>query len=280
MEKRAPLPPSQSSLAAATLGLDPGLGVLHLDTKARNSLACDLMEPIRPQVDTYVLDWITCDPLKREWFFEQRDGNCRLMASLAMQLSQTALLWRRAVAPLAEWVARKFWTPTVRRNTILRLPTRLTQRHKREAKGADPLPGPVSPPRRENVCRGCGKTIGNEFTNCRSCAIDGWSKNMRDVARVGRFTSNSPEAQVKRRSTQRRNHEARRSWDPSTLPAWLTEQFYSEKIQPLLAEASNASVAREIGVSRVYAASIRQGKRPHPRHWQGLAYLVGISSVA
>ena len=67
---------SEAGLAAAALGLDPGLGVLHVDTPARDSLACDLMEAIRPQVDAYVLNWILSQPLRREWFFEQRDGNC------------------------------------------------------------------------------------------------------------------------------------------------------------------------------------------------------------
>jgi CRISPR-associated endonuclease Cas1 len=46
---------AEARLAAATLGLDPGLGVLHADTIARDNLACDLMEPIRPLVDAYVL---------------------------------------------------------------------------------------------------------------------------------------------------------------------------------------------------------------------------------
>src|SRR2546426_8353847 len=36
------------------------------------------MEPVRPEIDTFVLDWITREPLSRQWFFEQRDGNCRL----------------------------------------------------------------------------------------------------------------------------------------------------------------------------------------------------------
>jgi len=265
---------SESSLAAAALGLDPGLGVLHLDTKARNSLACDLMEPVRSQIDSYVLDWITRDPLKREWFFEQRDGSCRLMASLATRLSETAPMWSRAVAPFAEWMARKFWTPRGRRDTGFRLPTRLTQRHKREAKGVAPLPAPMSPPRRENVCLGCGKTIRRQFTHCKNCASDGWSNHMVDVARVGRLTANSPQAQAKRRKTQRRNGEARRSWTESSQPVWLTEQFYSEKIQPLLAQASGAAIARAIGVSRVYASRIRHGCRPHPRHWKALAGLV------
>lgn len=48
---------SESRLAAAALGLDPGMGVLHVDVQARDSLACDLMEPVRPQVDAFVLDW-------------------------------------------------------------------------------------------------------------------------------------------------------------------------------------------------------------------------------
>jgi CRISPR-associated endonuclease Cas1 len=40
---------SESRLAAAALGLDPGIGVLHVDTEARDSLACDLMKAIRPR---------------------------------------------------------------------------------------------------------------------------------------------------------------------------------------------------------------------------------------
>jgi hypothetical protein len=268
---------SESSLAAAALGLDPGLGVLHLDTKARNSLACDLMEPIRPQVDSFVLDWITRDPLKREWFFEQRDGSCRLMASLAIRLSETAPMWGRAVAPIAEQVAHMFWAPNARHDAV-NLPTRLTQRHKRETKGAPSFPDPIAPPRRENVCRGCGKTIGGQFTHCRSCAADGWSKHMVDVARVGRLTANNPQAQAKRRTTQRRNHAARRAWNPSSQPAWLTEQFYSEKVAPLLADTSRNAIARMLSVSRAYAARIRRGERPHPRHWQALAEVIKFRS--
>jgi CRISPR-associated endonuclease Cas1 len=56
---------SEARLAAAALGLDPGLGVLHVDTPARDSLACDLMEPVRSSVDSYLLDWITRQPLSK-----------------------------------------------------------------------------------------------------------------------------------------------------------------------------------------------------------------------
>src|SRR5258708_25874700 len=77
---------SEARLAAASLGLDPGIGFLHVDTDARDSLACDLMEPARASVDAFLLKWITGEPLRREWFFEQRDGTCRLMASFASRL--------------------------------------------------------------------------------------------------------------------------------------------------------------------------------------------------
>jgi CRISPR-associated endonuclease Cas1 len=49
---------AEARLAATALGLDPGLGVLHLDSRTRDSLACDLMEPVRPLVDAfYSIGW-------------------------------------------------------------------------------------------------------------------------------------------------------------------------------------------------------------------------------
>jgi len=269
---------SEARLAAAALGLDPGLGVLHTDTTARDSLACDLMEPARAQVDAYLLDWITREPLKREWFFEQSDGNCRLMAELTVQLSKTAPMWGRAVAPLAEWVAGALWSKSARSPRESAPPTRLTQRIKREAKGAPPLPSSIRAPRRENLCRGCGKTIQEGRTNCASCAVNDATKNMLDAARIGRQTANGPEAQLKRAITQRKNALAQHSWKSSDQPAWLTEKFFSEKIQPLLASTSACAIARQISVSRWYAGRIREGYRPHPRHWLALANLVGVSA--
>src|SRR5262249_444692 len=49
---------SEARLAISELGLDPGIGFLHSDTRTRDSFACDLMEPVRPQVDAFVLGWL------------------------------------------------------------------------------------------------------------------------------------------------------------------------------------------------------------------------------
>lgn len=169
---------SEARLAAAALGLDPGLGVLHVDTQARDSLACDLMEAVRPQVDGYLLDWITRQPLRREWFFEQRDAGDK---------PRVALCFR---------------------------------------------------------------------------------ENPHDDRR--------PFAEVRQADKQRQHANARLSWTPSNQLKWLADDAYSNKIQPLLARMSNSAIASRIGVSRWYAGRIRQGHRPHPRHWQALATLVGL----
>src|SRR5262249_51634477 len=100
---------SEASLAARAVGLDSAMGVFHVDQAHRESLACDLMEPVRPLVDSYLLDWITTQPLRRDWFFEQGNGNARLMASLTEKLSETVPVWARAVAPIAEWVSQVLW---------------------------------------------------------------------------------------------------------------------------------------------------------------------------
>jgi hypothetical protein len=269
---------SESRLAAAALGLDPGIGVLHVDASARDSLACDLMEVVRPQVDGFLLDWITREPLKREWFMEQRDGNCRLMAQLAIKLSETAPTWGLAVAPVAEWVARTLWSRGRKPIRDFALPTRLTRGHKRVAKGKSPLPPPIPPPRRENLCRGCGKVIRIGRTNCGECSIDGATERLISAASLGRVAARSPESRAKHVASRKRYAEACSAWDASTQPGWLTFEVFAQKIQPLLREISTSAIRSQIGVSRWYAGRIRQGYRPHPRHWHALAELVGVSA--
>ncbi len=219
---------SEARLAAAALGLDPGMGVLHVDTTARDSLACDLMEVVRPQVDGYLLDWITRQPLNRGWFFEQRDGNCRLMAPFAVQLSKTAPMWGRAVAPIAEWVARAFWS-TIRKPDAP-FATRLTQGNKRQAKGAHASPPALRALRPQTLCRGCGKNIAAGRIHCAHCSIEGATERIADAARLGRLAARTPAALTKQSDSQRRHAKARSSWDRASQPAWLTALECAGKI--------------------------------------------------
>ena len=47
---------SEARLALLAHGLDPTLGVLHADQRNRDSLALDAMEPVRADVDAFLLD--------------------------------------------------------------------------------------------------------------------------------------------------------------------------------------------------------------------------------
>jgi CRISPR-associated protein Cas1 len=271
---------SEARLAAATLGLDPGIGVMHVDSPARDSLACDLMEPIRPQVDACILDWISRAPIRREWFFEQRDGNCRLMASFAARLSETAPTWARAVAPIAEMVARMLSSAIKKQIRSGLPPTRLTQDQRREAR---PTPAKTSEEKTVKpmrICRTCGDPLKRGQLYCKSCALPASKERFGDVARLGRIASHTDEAEISRAKTRQRHAAALKAWDPTTLPDWLTEQAYREKIQPRLAEVTVPAISTALGISGPYATDIRAGgRRPHQRHWEKLARLVGVSTT-
>jgi CRISPR-associated endonuclease Cas1 len=270
---------SESRLAAATLGLDPGLGFIHVDTPARDSLACDLMEPVRPQVDAYVLDWITRQPLRREWFFEQSNGNCRLIGSFAAKLSETAPTWGRAVAPFAEWVAHTLWASVSKPPRQAGPATRLTQSRKREARGSSAIPALKPAPHPERICPYCGKPLlRRRSTRCASCAVGLTTKRLVEAARSGRVAAHTPTAEARRAEAQRRHESAKRAWLPSSLPPWLDKQAYVDRIQPRLALLANSAIASALGVSLYYAVDIRRARViPHPRHWQTLAWVVGVS---
>lgn len=272
---------SESRLAAAVLGLDPGMGVLHVDTPNRDSLACDLMEPIRPQVDSFLLDWITREPLKRDWFFEQRDGNCRLMASLAVRLSETALTWGRAVAPIAEWTAQALWN-SIRKPTSQgrALSTRLTQRRRSKGRGEHFVLENGSAPFPQKICRGCGVTT-REGRLCPKCGREVSREKLIELAKVGRVSAQSAESRKKHSETQRRHEAAKRAWHVATKSDWPDEKAYLQVIQPRLLPVTISTLSTTLGVSESYAADIRAGRHcPHPRHWRALAELAKVEPPA
>lgn len=267
---------SEARLAAVAVGLDPGLGFLHLDAGSRDSFVYDLMEPVRPHVDTYVLAWLSREPLKREWFFEQRDGNCRLMAEFAARLGETVSTWRQAVAPYAEWVVHGLMTIGSEAPRVA--PTPLTRRNLREAKGSAPLPRNKPTPTPESVCRICGISVATGKSLCRVCQITFATEQITKASEERAGCHVSPVAQAQRAETKRLNDRAVKNWDRGSQPEWLTPEAYATKIQPRLGAIRPTEIMRAIGVSWMYASHIRRGlKRPHPRHWVKLAELVGVT---
>jgi CRISPR-associated endonuclease Cas1 len=267
---------SEARLAAAELGLDPGLGVLHKDTPNRDSLACDLMEPVRPQVDAYVFDWINRGPLRREWFVEQANGNCRLMGSFAAQLSETAAAWRKAVSPYAEEAAKIFWQGRPKRPPLTCLPTRLTQARRSRAKAANLVVNAAAIPKTKPRCPICGANVTTGSLYCVNCVPLVNRDNLLQQAKLGRIATHSAIAEARRSVTQARQAQALRNWHPSDLPTWLDEDCYRREILPRLSKFTVKEIRLAIDVSHPYATLIRRGVSiPHPRHWLPLAELTG-----
>jgi CRISPR-associated endonuclease Cas1 len=268
---------SEASLAITALGLDPGLGFLHLDNPRRNNLACDVMEPVRPIVDAYLLDWINRGTLRREWFFEEGDGNCRLMSTLTAQLSETITSWRNAVGPYAEGISKVLWSERPRNDGLRLAPTRLTQRHRRIAKGNSSIED-IEFPKIALRCTSCGTSITKGSKYCVRCAVEVSRSNLYQAAKAGRVATIGPQAQALRSSTQRRQAAALKAWTPTDKPEWLDEKTYCEKIRPRLVGFTLRAVMSALKISRPYAANIRDGKCvPHPRHWLALAAITTVS---
>jgi len=215
--------------------------------------------------------------LRREWFFEERNGNCRLMGPFAVRISETAPTWAHAVALIAEGVVRTLWATKPKPTRQFFPSTRLTQGRRREAKGR-PVDIPARPALRPPaVCRVCGMSIEAGRSYCASCAIGVSKGNLIELAKLGRLVGHCPEARARQAEKQRQHAAELKAWNTSDKPNWLTEEFYREKIQPRLSGITVPALSSALGLSEPYAAEIRAGRQlPHPRHWQTLALLVNV----
>jgi hypothetical protein len=137
-------------LACHAVGLDPGLGIFHVDQRDRASLALGLMETVRPLVDSYVLALLTQRTLAAGDFVETRQGACRVQPRLASELAAMLTAWRHHVAPIVEQPAHALADSTTARLPLLTPLTRANQLarwDKTRARAGTTLALPVSCPR-------------------------------------------------------------------------------------------------------------------------------------
>jgi hypothetical protein len=229
-------------------------------------------------VDAYLLEWINREVLRREWFFEQRDGSCRLIGEFSAQLSRTAPTWSTPLAPFAELVSHTLWS-AVQRPTRQRGPaTRLTQLHRRQARDIPSMLKSTLPPHPQSFCKQCGVTIGRSRSYCAAYAINLYTAGLVRAAQIGRVASHSDQAEGRRAATQRQHAAEKADWNASKMPIWLTKDVYMREIQPRLKGITLSVMASKLGISIPYAVDVRSSRRiPHPRHWQTLAQLIGVS---
>jgi CRISPR-associated endonuclease Cas1 len=279
----------EARLACLAAGLDPGLGVLHADQRSRDSLALDLMEAVRPEVDAYVLRLLSSSVFRADDFRESRQGVVRILPPLSHGLAETAPQWGKVLAPVVERVAKAF--ADGRGSRVGRLPTKLTQANR--SAGRDHLrrqPRTVNARHRgleRSICRGCGTDVVADQAWCKDCrpniklqaGLDGLesARAVRaELRKQGHDPAASVNAKAKRNAALRRRHREKATWD-SDHPQVIDPAEFHRNVLPLIQEIPVRRLAALTGLSVSYCALIRRGLHtPHPRWWDVLAEMAQV----
>jgi CRISPR-associated endonuclease Cas1 len=278
-------------IALITLGLDPGLGVVHVDAKARDSLALDLLEVVRPEVDRYVIDLLARRFFTAGDFHEIRDGNCRLAPPLAHDLAATSQRWAQTVAPYAERVAHLLAESTSRRarSTPLthanRQPARLdrTPRARRPRSDTGQV-APLLP-----TCRVCGVELAEKRRQlCPSCWPVTRAALAAERARRGRAvisagrrdgidpTNTEPARAARAASLSTRKHEEL-AWERASHDL---DELDFDRLHERLVVVPLREIQQATGLSVSACSRIRSGQlTPHRRHWAALTSLIDRRTV-
>jgi CRISPR-associated endonuclease Cas1 len=249
---------AECRLAALAVGLDPGLGVLHTDQKNRDSLALDLLEPLRPVVERHVLRLLEARTFRATDFTETRNGSCRLLPPVIHEVAEQLLPeLARAVATPAEAVAHTLAgsspsqidlrTPLSRGNTT-NTQTRGQRSQHRRPEGAEA-------PRK--TCQQCGADLyGSARKLCPSC----WSVTRNGYVAEYRAAQHRPPKRTPPTVTE-------------LSGGWTFEQYQTE-ILPRLADIPLPVIEKATGLSNGSCSRLRHGLQvPNPKHWPALAGL-------
>ncbi len=269
---------AESRLALLAVGLDPGLGIVHADTRGRDSLALDLMEAARPAVDDHVLTLLRSRNFHASHFSETRTGACTIRSPLTEELAETLVTWRRVVAPTAEQLTRQLAEPASRKGRPLPTPlTRANHIASREPVRKRIPPMAPLPPRN---CKRCGEALSNRRrTYCDVCLPIFRLEQLeprpaREVSERGLSVTPDPthggEAARRRGATNVLRKLEVRAWD-ERYGKLVELGAFDREILPQIQNVSLSVLSRATGLSIRYVSQIRRGeKRPHPRHWDAL----------
>ena len=147
---------AEARIALLAVGCDPGVGIQHADERSRDSMACDVMEAVRPTVDAWLRAYLEQRTLRRQDFFELRNGQCRLMPDQARELAQTAGLWAQKLGPVVEGVAQQLYASA----TAPEQPRQWAQRKPGSRIAARPFPTPLTETRRSQGRPGASASRG------------------------------------------------------------------------------------------------------------------------
>jgi CRISPR-associated protein Cas1 len=98
----------ETRIACEATGLDPDLGLVHVDARLRESFIYDLLEPLRAKADVWALEVLRKETMRPEMFHELRDGVVRLDPDLCGLLAKALMpRFRTAAGDLANDYAKQ-----------------------------------------------------------------------------------------------------------------------------------------------------------------------------
>lgn len=119
----------ETRIACEAVGLDPDLGLLHVDDRLRESFIYDLLEPIRSKADVWVLELLHKEKLHPAMFHELRDGIVRLDPDLTGLLASALMpRFRKATLEIANDYAKQLRRITVPRRLLREAPKPIAER--------------------------------------------------------------------------------------------------------------------------------------------------------
>ncbi len=287
---------AETRIALLTVGLDPGLGVLHTDLAARDSLALDVMEAVRSEADAIALELIQRRTFAARDFHEMRDGVCRLVPPLPQSLASSAVRFRHAFGPVVESVCKQLvqqspasavFSESLSARLIksVPLPTHLTEANR--SAGRDSVRN--RPPRQpllprvvsESACQTCGQVVPSDRDYCDDCLPEYREEaaqtygalaveRLRQKRARGEDPTHTPDARAKQGRTNSANRAAEAEWD-RLHPDTPDPSTFTTDILPLIQHVSNRALSRATGLSVTWCAAIKAGRAvPHPRHWEAM----------
>jgi CRISPR-associated endonuclease Cas1 len=267
---------AEARIALLTVGLDPGVGIQHADQRSRDSMACDVMEAVRPAVDRYLLDLLNRQIFQRTEFFETREGGCRLMPGIAADLSHTAGRWARCLGPVVEDVAQTLYRAATEPATRHRWISRRGAAEK-AMKQTPPLPTPLTETNRKKARHrlhgGCQAAAEGE-AGLSGGAVEGVLD--KDGAPI--------QSAASRRSLTTPNvEESTRRLLTSVLVGVepLGRDVFLRAIIPALRGIPAYRIAEGVGLSVHYCAKIRAGRCvPSEVHWEVFRRLLNDNRTA
>jgi len=79
-------------------------GIIHADNQYRDSFAYDVMEAVRPDVDSWLLEFVQNHNFSLKDFHEKRDGGIRLTLKITPILAETVSLWSEKIESVIKQV--------------------------------------------------------------------------------------------------------------------------------------------------------------------------------